>query len=120
MKKFKDNYEKEILLIRKNEKSKSDENLLMKQKLDDYLLHNSQLESQQNVIFQEFSIIQKEYNKVLLELQQKETFIFKLEEKVADLERRVMVTKKHNETMMGLLEEKDNLLLEFDRKYNYN
>ena len=83
------------------------ESILIKNELSDCLAQNSQLESNQEIIFQEFSALQKEYNKVLVDFELQEAARFKLEEVVNDLERKLLVNKKQKDTIVHLLQEKE-------------
>lgn len=89
---------------------------MARREIDGFLLAKRKRESRRDVIFQEYSILQEEYNKVMLDIQQLENNRFQLENSIVELERKLMVAKKHNETMMELLQEKDNLISDFQAK----
>ena len=71
------------------------------------------------MIFKEFSVLQKEYNTILIDFQKQESIRFKLEETLRNTERKLMVNKKQNLTAMELLQEKERIITEFENAGNF-
>ena len=77
---------------------------------------NSKLESTQGIIFEEFSALQKDYNKILLDSKRQEETIFSLDARVGELERELLVCQKQREAVIDLLREKEEVVFNLEMR----